>query len=90
MLLHLVSASEADVAETYKIIRKELGAYDMDLTKKKEIVILSRTDLVTPDEMKKKQKELEKACGQKIMTISLFDDESVKSFSDNFIKILRA
>jgi GTP-binding protein len=89
MLLHLVSASEADVAETYKIIRKELGAYDMDLTKKKEIVILSRTDLVTPDEMKKKQKELEKACGQKIMTISLFDDENVKSFSDSFIKILR-
>lgn len=89
ILLHLVSASEPDVADTYKVIRKELGAYDEDMLKKKEIVILSRTDLISLDDLKKKQKELEKACGQKIMTISLFDDTSVKSFSDSFIKILR-
>lgn len=88
-LLHLVSASEEDVVATYRTIRKELEAYDKDMMSKDEILVLSRFDMVDEKDVAKKVKLLEKETGKKVMTLSLFDDNSVKSFSDEFIKILR-
>ena len=58
-LLHLVSASEEDVAATYNTIRKELEAYDKDLISKDEIVVLSRIDTIDEKEVKDKVKQLE-------------------------------
>jgi GTPase len=44
VILHLVDATEEDVAGAYKTIRGELKAYGHDLVKKKEIIALTKCD----------------------------------------------
>ena len=96
MLAHLVSFENSDMLKTYKEIRKELEIYDKKnnldsdgLSEKNEIIVLTKTDIVEDKKLiAKKVKEFEKL-GKPVFTISLFDDESVKSFHDELVKILR-
>lgn len=91
LLVHLVSAENEDVSESYKVIRKELGAYDKTLIEKKEIVVLSKIDTVDEKTREKMIEALRKASKQKeILTLSLFDDAKVKEFGDKLIKILKS
>lgn len=88
-LVHLVSAENEGVAKAYRTIREELGKYDASLLNRDEIVVLSKIDMVSEEEYKKKHKELEKASGKKVQLLSLFDDASVKAFGDHLTKTLK-
>ena len=70
VLLHLVSSLEEHVGKSYKTVKAELEAYGGGLTDKQEIVALSQIDILDEKELKKKAKELEKACGQTPFLIS--------------------
>lgn len=84
-LVHLISASEEDVVKEYKIIRAELEKFDTEMSKKKEIVVISKIDLISEAELKEKVKAFEKATKIKPLTLTLFDDKSVKDFGDKLI-----
>ena len=89
LLVHLVEATHDDVAKAYTTIREELGKYDKELLKRDEIVVLSKIDTVSKDEIKAKVKELEKVSKTKnIITLSLYEDETIKAFGDGLIKVL--
>ena len=45
-LLHLIDITEDDLFISYNQVRKELSKYSKDLVKKKEIVVLNKTDLI--------------------------------------------
>ncbi len=70
VLLHLVSAQEEKVGKAYKTVRHELEAYDEALGEKLEIVALSQVDILDDAELKKKTKELARACGHTPYQIS--------------------
>lgn len=72
VLLHLVSAREDDVANAYKIVRRELDAYGhgLELEKKAEVVVLSQTDILPEDEKAEKVNALKKACGHEPLLMS--------------------
>jgi GTP-binding protein len=70
VLLHLVSAQEEKVGKAYKTVRHELEAYDEALGEKLEIVALSQVDILDEAELKKKTKELARACGHTPFQIS--------------------
>lgn len=92
MIAHLVSFENEDMMQTYKNIRQELENYDTDLAAKPEIIILTKTDVADADTIKKMKKEFENppAGGRKtVLTMSAFDDESVKKIGDELVKILR-
>lgn len=82
MIVHLVSSENDDVAESYRVIRNELAKYDEELLAKKEIVVLSKIDTLSHEELQVKKKSLERACGKEVVTLSLYEDSSVKSFGD--------
>ncbi|KAB0681299.1 GTPase ObgE [Aureimonas leprariae] len=63
VLLHLVSATEEDVGEAYRVVRGELEAYGAGLTDKPEIVALSKTDTLDPEEKTAKLRALGEAAG---------------------------
>jgi GTP-binding protein len=88
MLVHLVSAENDDVAGVYRTIRDELQKFDRSLLDRKELVVLSKTDMVDEASRKAKHKELADACGKNVLELSLFDDASVKSFGDHLIRVL--
>ena len=78
--------------KVYEEIRNELAQYGKGLDEKDEIILLTKTDVLPENEkasiMAKKVKEFEKL-GKKVYTISLYDDESVKTFADDLIKFLK-
>lgn len=81
-LVHLVSAENEDVAQVYTTIRNELGKFDKTLLDKDELVVLSKIDAVDQSEIDIKVKALKKASGKDVVTLSLFEDSSVKAFGD--------
>ncbi len=102
MLAHLVSfenlksTSPAGMIKAYKEIRKELEKYDKalgiegeGLSDKKEIVVLSKTDVIEDPKLIKKVETAFKDLGiKKVITLSLFDDKSIKKLRDELVKIL--
>ena len=89
MLLHCISLENEDISTAHRIIRGELDAYSGDLAAKKEIIVLTKTDLVDEKTLKAKVKEAKKLCSD-VLTVSVIDDEKVKAFRDDLVKILRA
>ncbi len=103
MLAHLISLENLSNGSTgmmkaYKEIRKELEKYDKSLSleeeglsKKEEIIILTKTDVIPDSNSKviiKVVKAFEKL-NKKVFILSLFDDKIVKGFRDELMKILK-
>ena len=78
VLLHLVDATQEDVAEAYRTVRRELKAYDSELAKKKEIVALSKIDAVDPETLETRLADLQKAARKKPLTLSAVSGLGVK------------
>lgn len=89
MLLHLISLENEDVLGAYNSIRKELDEFGNGLPEKKEIILLTKTDMVTSEDVEKAKKALKKT-GREIHSISVIDDESIKKFRDLLINELRS
>lgn len=87
-LIHLVSAENENVGDVYKTIRSELGKYDKGLLEKVEVVVLSKTDTIDEKTLKAKVKELEKASKKEVLTLSLYEDVSIKKFGDFLTNLL--
>ena len=79
VLLHLVSATEENVAKAYKTVRAEVSAYGHDLADKPEIVALSKVDTLSPEERKKKLASLKRACGHTPLALSSVTREGVET-----------
>ncbi len=89
MLIHLVSLENKNPTEIYKKIRNELKSYDESLIEKEEIIILTKTDLTKDKkEIEKVKKEFLKL-KKPVYTLSLYDDKSIKKFTDELVKFLR-
>jgi len=86
VLFHLIDAESDDVARDYKVIRKELEAYNPELAKKTEHVFLTKTDCVTPEEVKEKLAALKKA-GIKAPPLSVLEPDSLEAVKKILNKI---
>lgn len=88
VLLHLVSFEQEDMLDAYNVIRKELETYGNDLADKEEIILLTKTDVVTPEIVEETKKKFS-ALGKSVYAITLFDDAEVKVFGDMLVRELR-
>jgi GTP-binding protein len=89
ILLHLVSAEQDDPLASYREVRKEIESFGHDLDKKREVVILSKIDLITPSDCETILNLLAKKTGREVLSISLEDPKSIKSFADRLSEILK-
>jgi GTP-binding protein len=78
VLLHLVDATEEDIGEAYKTVRRELKAYGEGLEKKKEIVALSKCDALDADTLAEKAEALKKAARKTPLVLSAVSGQGVK------------
>jgi GTP-binding protein len=86
-LIHLVSLENEHPREVYETIRKELGQYDPSLLEKEEIILLTKTDMTDLGHVEKVRNDF-LDLKKPIHTISLFDDASIKQFSDYLAQTL--
>jgi GTP-binding protein len=70
VLLHLVDATEQDVAEAYRTVRREIKAYGEGLAQKKEIVAFSKCDALDEATIAEKSEALKKAARKKPLVLS--------------------
>lgn len=78
VLLHLVDATQDDIATAYKVVRGELKAYSKELAKKKEIVALSKADALDAETLAAKAAELKKASRKTPLVLSAVSGQGVK------------
>ncbi len=88
IILHLVSLEQSDCMKAYETIRGELEKFGQGLTEKEEVILLTKTDVTTPDVVEKTKKEFE-SLNKKVFAVTLFDDENVKAFQDEFVHYLK-
>jgi len=69
-ILHLIDINQENLVKCYSQVRKELKKYSNKLTKKKEIVVLNKTDLVDEKKILNKKDELKKIISNKIYLVS--------------------
>jgi len=80
MLLHCVSAEHEDILSAYDTVRGELERYSTELLDKKEIVILTKTDVLTEKEISAKKKILQKR-NKTVLSVSTIDETSLKEIT---------
>lgn len=88
VILHCVSGEHDDVSQAYKTIRKEMDLYSKELSRKKEVIILTKIDMISPSEIKEKMAELKKF-NSSILSVTALDDDLIKKLGDEIVKILR-
>ena len=84
-LLHLIDITEDDLFISYNQVRKELSKYSKDLVKKKEIVVLNKTDLIDEEKKKEKIKKLKNKLKKNIFLMSTMDKKSVSDIKSKLV-----
>ena len=87
VIFDLIWLENEDVVSIYKGIRKELQDFGNGLTDKKEVIILSKSDLVTREVVDNARKALEKL-NPNILEVSIIDDVAVKKLRDEITRII--
>ncbi len=88
VLVHLVSFEQEDMMKAYETIRAELEKFEGNLGEKEEIILLTKTDTVSEDMVKETMKKFKKL-KKPVFAVTLFDDSTVKDFSDDLVKYLK-
>lgn len=83
-LFHFISAESPEPAQDYRIIRNELAAYNKQLLDRTEYIFLSKTDMVSKEELAQKLEKLS-FLNKEVISVSIIDDKSI----DRVEKILR-
>jgi len=71
VLLHLVDIYNDDIAAAYKTIMAELAAYKVDLSKRPQIVVLTKIEGVDQKQVDKALKELKKVVPRGVSTAAI-------------------
>jgi len=77
VLLHCISAESKDALKDYETIRAELGKFNPKMLDKKEIILITKTDLVEKKVLQSLIKNL-KSVGNPILPVSIHDFESLE------------
>ena len=90
-LAHLCDLSvekDEEIIENYRIIRNEIENYGTLVSKKKEIIILTKSDLVCKNKIKKRSDILKKYSNSDVTIISSHKKDGMNKLRSIFRKIL--
>lgn len=86
ILVHCISLESEDMMKDYKIIRKELENFNENLLKKKELIVFTKSDLLSKEEAEKRIEKF-KEIGKGVF-VSIYDLESIEKFQKTIIELL--
>lgn len=82
LLIHCISAESENIERDYEIIWKELKNYSLELAEKKELLLLTKTDILSKKELKEKLAQIKKLVKNKnclgFEAISIHDWDSLE------------
>lgn len=80
LLLHCITSESEDPLKDYIIVHEEIKKYNPALLEKEEVIILTKSDLVTKKDLEKKIKTLSKL-KKKIIPVSIHDWDGLQLLS---------
>lgn len=84
VLLHCITSDDPEALKTYETVRNEFSKFNQELLNKKEIILLTKTDLISEEELAGKIKLFK---GKEILTVSIYDVESLRNLHDKLLTI---
>lgn len=87
ILAHCVSLEQSleDMLQAYAVIRQELEQYSLELSEKKEIIILTKTDTCAPEDVASKVADFLKKIKvdeEHAKTVSVYDFDAIKTLRE--------
>lgn len=87
ILAHCISSESEDLKKDYKIIRSELRKFNKELLDKKEILLLTKSDILN-EKMKKEKVGILKKSNKDVLVVSVHDLISLKALQKLVLKLL--
>jgi len=84
-LLHLISCEESQPVSAYEIVRKELLLYNKDILSKPEIILLTKIDMISQEDLEHKIREFKKI-KKEVIPVSVLDDTTIKNLKDFLVR----
>lgn len=85
VLVHCLSCESQDLLDDYKTVRKELADYDSELLDKPEIILITKSDLISQEELKDIKGKI-KGTKKEILSCSIYDYESLEKLRERLKK----
>jgi len=87
VLVHCLSLESEDLEKDYQTIRKELGDYDQELLAKREIILLTKSDMVDKKIIEEKMKIMKKI-NPAVEIVSIHDWDSLQHIRKVFLELV--
>ncbi len=84
-LLHMIDITNKDIKKSYKQVKIELKNYSSKLSKKKEIIVLNKIDLISKNKLKQIVDNFSKNTKSEIITLSTFKKNSISKVKAKLI-----
>ena len=84
-ILHLIDITNENLNKSYNQVKNELKNYSSLLMKKKELIVLNKTDLMNEETTKKIVKEFSKNKNCEVLTLSTVKKESISKIKAKLI-----
>ena len=85
-ILHLIDISNEDIFKSYMQVKNEIRKFDKKIEKKKEIIVLNKTDLLSKEEINNKLEKIKKKIKKNILTISIMKNSGLNNLKQTLIK----
>ncbi len=84
-LLHMIDITNDDIKKSYNQVKNELKNYSTKLSKKKELIVLNKTDLIDKKKLKKIVDDFSKNTKFEIITISTMEKKTISKIKAKLI-----
>lgn len=88
LLIHCVPSDSEQPLEDYKTVRKEITKFSEELSRKPEIVFLTKADMVSKEVLTDLKKTLSSE-NKEVVPVSILDDALLKSAGDALVRFLQ-
>ena len=84
-LLHLIDITSEDLKKSYQQVKNELKKYSNKLTKKKELIVLNKIDLIDEKKVNHIIKDFKKNTKSEVIAVSTFNKSSVSKIKSKLL-----
>ena len=84
-LLHMIDITNEDIKKSYNQVKNELKKYSKKLSKKKELVVLNKIDLIDKKKMRDIVDNFSKNSKSEIITVSTLEKKSISKIKAKLI-----
>ena len=84
-LLHLIDITSEDLKKSYQQVKNELKKYSNKLTKKKELIVLNKIDLIDEIKVNHIIKDFKKNTKSEVIALSTFNKSSVSKIKSKLL-----